>query len=103
MNFPLQIVLILDVDDKVPDAAILSLLPPERSKFLPVRLSDFGAPPVSRQGASKSPVNWDGVAAAVVRMVSHAKDQAKGSGWPPQYFVSGLAPLPIFVHLGMEL
>lgn len=91
---------VLDLDDTLDPVSLAAFLPAGRMQLPPLLASAFGAPRVVRQGSGKSPVDWDGVSAAIVRLVVEARDSAGGR--EVEYFVAGRAPLPVFAHLGFE-
>ncbi len=67
----------------------------------PLLVSAFDAPRVVRQGSAKSPVDWDGVAGAIARLVAEARES--GASRDVEYYIAGRAPLPVFAQLGFEL
>ncbi len=69
MEHPTQILFILNVDGDVSESEVLPLLTPNRYELLPFRLSDFGAVAVLREGGKRLPVDWDGHADAIERMI----------------------------------
>jgi hypothetical protein len=91
---------VLDLDDTLDPIALAGFLPAGRPQLPPLLASAFGAPRVVRQGSGKSPVDWDGVAAAIVRLVTVARQGAEGR--EVEYFIAGRAPLPAFAQLGFE-
>lgn len=93
--------IVLDLDDTLDPVALAAFLPAGRMQLAPLLASAFGAPRVVRQGSGKSPVDWDGVSAAIVSLVAEARNGAGGRD--VEYFVVGRAPLPVFAHLGLEL
>ncbi|SPP63954.1 hypothetical protein [Nitrospira lenta] len=103
MEHPTQILFILNVDGDVSESEVLPLLTPNRYELLPFRLSDFGAVAVLREGGKRLPVDWDGHADAIERMISVARDKNRELGRPAEFYATGLAPLPLFAHLGCEL
>ncbi|MCW8137412.1 MAG: SAVED domain-containing protein [Planctomycetota bacterium] len=100
---PIQVVMVLDVDDAVAEEEIIKLLPPSRYSIELLRLSECGAPKTSRLGAERAPVDWDGLAQAVVQLVEKGRGVVARAGRPVDFYVVGKAPLPIFVHLGLTL
>src|SRR5687767_3040472 len=88
--------IVLDLDDTLDPAALAAFLPAGRMQLAPLLASAFGAPRVVRQGSGKSPVDWDGVSAAIVSLVAEARNGAGGRD--VEYFVAGRAPLPVFAH-----
>lgn len=103
MKAPVQIVFVLDVDKEVPIEEVRALLSSHRERIHVLKLSEFGAPSVKRSGDDKSPVDWAGLAEAVVRMVTKAREYAKGTEVTVEYYIAGHAPLPVFAHVGAEL
>jgi SMODS-associated and fused to various effectors sensor domain len=103
MRDPLQIVFILDVDKSVAVDELRSRLPRNREGLHELKLSQFDPPKVQRFGAEKSPVDWAGLAEAVVRMVESARKLSSGSEAPIEYYIAGHAPLAVFAHLSAEL
>jgi SMODS-associated and fused to various effectors sensor domain len=103
MRDPLQIVFILDVDKPVPVDELRSRLPRNRENLHELMLSQFEPPKVQRFGVEKSPVDWAGLAEAVVRMVARAREFSSASEAPVEYYIAGHAPLAVFAHLGAEL
>lgn len=103
MEHSIQILFTLNVDGEVPDSEVLPLLSSHRYSLLPFRLSDYGAAPVVREGGKRLPIDWDGHADAIERMIAAAREKNRGISRPTQFYATGLAPLPLFVHLGCEL
>lgn len=103
MSYPIQFVLILDVDDQISDDEVLHLLPKERYGIETFRLSDFDSPHASRRGIERSPFDWDGLCLAIYRMISHVRTTSGNSTKPCEFYIVGRAPLPLFVHLGKEI
>jgi hypothetical protein len=103
MRDPLQIVFILDVDKEVAIDQVRARLPSHREGVHILKLSEYGAPIVRRHGDEKSPVDWTGLALAVVRMVTDARKRSKGVEAPSEHYIAGHAPLAVFVHLSAEL
>jgi hypothetical protein len=97
---PFVRLVVLDLDDTLDAASLAEFLPAGRMQLKPLLASAFGAPRVVRQGSAKSPVDWDGLSAAIVRVVAEARDSAGGR--EVEYFIAGRAPLPVFAHLGFE-
>lgn len=102
-DLPVQVLLILDVDDAVAEEEVVRQLPGHRYGIELIRLSACGAPRTTRIGAERAPVDWQGLAQAVVLLVERARAVAARVGRRVDYFVVGKAPLPIFVHLGLTL
>lgn len=96
-------VLCLDVDAPVVDDDILPLLPPARRELKFLRLSAFGIPAPKGKPPMSSPVDWSMLANAVTRLAGQARALRDSSSTPVEFFVVGLAPLPLFVLLGAEL
>lgn len=96
-------VLCLDVDAPVSDDDILPLLPPARREVRFLRLSACGIPAPKGKRPTSSPVDWSALANAVTRLASEARALRDSSSTPVEFFVVGLAPLPLFVLLGAEL
>ncbi|RJS22536.1 hypothetical protein DRW03_14590 [Corallococcus sp. H22C18031201] len=96
-------VLCLDVDAPIADDDILPLLPPARRELRLLRLSDFGITAPKGKQPTSSHVDWVALANAVTRLVSEARVLRDSSSVPVEFFVVGLAPLPLFVLLGAEL
>jgi hypothetical protein len=96
-------VLCLDVDAPVVDDDILPLLPLARRELKFLRLSDFGVPAPKGKRPTASPVDWIALANAVTRLAGEARALRDSSSTPVEFFVVGLAPLPLFVLLGAEL
>jgi hypothetical protein len=100
---PLQIVVLLDAEETPPLAEILAQIPHERSDRTLVRYSDCGGPAIQRRGSQKTPIDWQGAAHAVAAMAEKVRGlRAAGS---PSFvtYVSGCAPIPLFVFLGYAL
>src|ERR1051326_4588667 len=100
---PLQIVVLLDAEESPPPAEILAQIPHERSDRTLVRYSDCGGPAIQRRGSQKTPIDWQGAAHAVAAMAEKVRGlRAAGS---PSFvtYVSGCAPIPLFVFLGYAL
>lgn len=96
MSPPRQVVVVLDVRGTLPDELIVPLLPPDRLSLEFVRLpeavlNDVRAGSLSLQGLSH----------AVRDLVEETRRRA-GSG-VVEWYVCGLAPLPLFAQLGFEL
>ncbi|WNG56556.1 SAVED domain-containing protein [Archangium gephyra] len=96
-------VLCLDVDAPVADDDILPLLPPARRELKFLRLSTFATQGPKGKRPTSSPVDWMALANAVSRLASEAHSLRDSSSTPVEFFVVGLAPLPLFVLLGAEL
>lgn len=92
-----------DAAHSLRDEQIAAHVPTGVQILEPLRLSDFGAPPVIRRGPRAQPVDWKGVGAAVVRLVEAAREQGRGDDAPTHTLVAGQAPLPVFVLAGYEL
>jgi hypothetical protein len=92
--------IVLDLDDTLDPVSLAAFLPAGRMQLAPLLASAFGAPRVVRQGNGKSPVDWDGVSAAIVSLVEEARNSTGGR--EVEHFVAGRAPLPVFAHLGFE-
>jgi hypothetical protein len=92
---------LLNLDDALDPDALAAFLPAGRPQMPALLATAFDAPRVVRQGGAKSPVNWDGVASAIAKLVVEARQSAVGRD--VEYFIAGRAPLPAFVHLGFEL
>jgi hypothetical protein len=97
---PVRLV-VLDLDDSLDLDSLASFLPGGRRQMPPLLASAFDAPRVVRQGGAKSPVDWDGVAGAIARLVADARES--GAGRDVEYYIAGRAPLPVFAQLGFEL
>ena len=93
--------IVLDLDDSLDLDTLVSFLPGGRSQMSPLLVSAFDAPRVARQGSAKSPVDWDGVAGAIARLVAEARES--GASRDVEYYIAGRAPLPVFAQLGFEL
>ncbi|MFY0530516.1 SAVED domain-containing protein [Archangium gephyra] len=96
-------VLCLDVDASVADDDILPLLPPARRELKFLRLSTFTTQGPKGKRPTSSPVDWIALANAVSRLASEARSLRDSSSTPVEFFIVGLAPLPLFVLLGAEL
>jgi SMODS-associated and fused to various effectors sensor domain len=96
-------VLCLDVDAPVAEDDILPRLPPARRELKFLRLSAFGIPAPKGERPTSSPVDWSALANAVTRLAGKARELRDSSSTPVEFFVVGLAPLPLFVLLGAEL
>lgn len=103
MRDPTVLVLLLDVDDALDLDALRDHLPRQREGLTALRLSEFSPPAVRRFGPEKTPVSWSELGAAVVRLAARARELAKASTTPVEYYVAGRAPLPMFALLGAEL
>jgi hypothetical protein len=93
--------IVLDLDDSLDLDTLASFLPGGRSQMSPLLVSGFDAPRVVRQGSAKSPVDWDGVAGAIARLVAEAR--GSGANRDVEYYIAGRAPAPVFAQLGFEL
>ncbi|ATB32453.1 SAVED domain-containing protein [Melittangium boletus] len=96
-------VLCLDVDASVADDDILPLLPPARRELKFLRLSTFTTQGPKGKRPTSSPVDWIALANAVSQLASEARSLRDSSSSPVEFFIVGLAPLPLFVLLGAEL
>jgi hypothetical protein len=103
MSLPTQIVILLDAERMPPLEGVLAHVPHERAERLVLRYSDSGAPHVVRQGPDATPVDWDGVAEGVAALAARACEACANASSPVRFYISGRAPLPVFVHLGYEL
>jgi predicted ATPase len=98
---PKQVLLVLDVYQDLPVAEIWSLLPESEEKRELFVLSKFGAPQ-TRHPYDKQ-LDWGYVVMPLVRMAETARDMHLTGGVEVNYYVCGLAPLPLFYQLGRVL
>src|SRR6266540_1978700 len=98
---PIQ-VLLIDLDDAMAIEDIAGRLPAGRAQLPPLTLTTFGAQRITRPGNERGQVHWDGIAQAVVRLVTAARAM-RPEGEQPEFWIAGRAPLPVFAHLGSEL
>lgn len=88
-----ELLLDLDVYGAIPDAELPIPAPAAR---LSLDLKE----PRPKPGA---PLDFPALAQATARLAANAKAQRRSGGPPIHYLIKGLAPLPVFLHLGMEL
>lgn len=93
-----QILLILDGAELTLDA-IKRAIPSKYSHRTVLRLTDYGVRPSS----SGELPDWRMWRAALDRYVDHARASIWLEGLQPHIYVVGHAPLPVLVHLGLEL
>ena len=98
-----QVIAILDVDDVVQDGELLPNVPAATYLREVVRLSEFGPPPVIREGALKGPIDWIGLAHSVSRMAGALRRSKELRSHPTEFVIAGRAPLPLFLQLGLSL
>ena len=70
------LLLVLDAEQDIQAADVGHLLPQHPMAVL--QLSKYSPPAVCRSGSEQSPVDWNALASAVVRMVADAKKKATG-------------------------
>lgn len=103
MEYPTQVLFVLNAEGDYSDTELLSHVSPNRYEYVLYRLSDFEPPPVVREDGKRLQVDWDGLVDATERMISAARDRAHGIERPVEFYAAGLAPLPLFTYFGMEL
>ena len=103
MSHPTQILLLLDAEPIPALEEITAQMPHERTERFVLRYSDTGAPPVVRHGPDATPIDWDGVAEGIATLAARAHDVCASAPSEVRFYISGRAPLPVFVHLGLEL
>lgn len=100
---PTQIVLLLDVDGPLSDDEVGYALPAERHSRVIVRATELGAPRIERRGGVRAEADWGGLAEATARLGQRVRELRVDAERPFHLFVGGLAPLPLFFQLGLEL
>jgi len=102
-EYPTQVLFLLNAEGDHLEAEIIPHVNPNRFQLIPCRLSDFQPPPVVREGGKRLQVDWDGCVDAMEQMISCGRENGAASGRPLEFYVAGLAPLPLFTSLGMKL
>lgn len=102
MQDPVQLLLLLDIQSDFPDEPVQDQLSRERARRIVLRASREGAPSVRRQGSDVAAIDWDGLGHAIARLAARARAELR-EGERGQFFIAGHAPLPVFIHLGLEL
>ena len=97
MPRPQSLLIVLDVQGVVDPGELQAVLEHEPREVL--RLSDFGAPPYSRDSAPA----WSLYGAAVEKLTSRVQELERNAGRTLDIYVGGRAPLPLFAHLGFTL
>jgi hypothetical protein len=97
MPKPQSLLIVLDVQGVVDVGELKALLDQEPREVL--RLSDFGAPPYSRES---SPA-WSVYGAAVEKLATRVQHIEREVGRALDIYAGGRAPLPLFAHLGFSL
>ncbi|MGF1643886.1 MAG: hypothetical protein ACFCUJ_09595 [Thiotrichales bacterium] len=98
-----QVLIVLDADDPIVFDAVEPHLPTERRERHRFTYRQCGGPALKRHGPEQTPVDWDGVAAGVTALAAEAHALADRADRPISFWITGKAPLPAFVQLGLEL
>lgn len=99
---PDQLIVLLDIEGNISEDDLMAALPSGRRHRTTIKATAHGAARIERIGGVRGPVDWDGLANATSRIAELVR-AAKPSDRPLHVFVAGLAPLPMFFHLGFEL
>lgn len=100
---PIQVVALLDIEDAITDDDVSLALPAERHDRRVIRATECGAARVERTAGVRGHVDWDATAQATSRLAEQVRELRATADRPTVLFIGGLAPLPVFFHLGYEL
>jgi hypothetical protein len=103
IEYPIQVLFLLNAEGDHSEAEIIPHVNPARFQLIPCRFSDFTPPPIVREDGKRLQVDWDGCVGSIEDMIRYGREKGIASGRPVEFYVAGLAPLPLFTCLGMKM
>jgi hypothetical protein len=101
---PVQIIVLLDVDQAVDLDAVLAHVPDRRSDRHILRLTAFGYErPDGEAAPTRDRLDWPSLLEALHRLAERIERHRPADGTPPALYVAGFAPLSVFFALGTLL
>lgn len=102
-DLPRQFVLVLDLQQRVPEAEFVRLLPAARREIRVFRLSGFAGAETLEAARDRREFDLELVAEATDSLLRSARAESESVSAPVHWFVLGRAPLPVFAHVGHAL
>jgi len=102
-DLPRQFVLVLDLQQPVPEAEFVQLLPAARREIRVLRLSGFAGAETLEADRDRREFDLELVAEATDSLLRAARAESESGSDPVHWFVLGRAPLPVFAHVGHAL
>ena len=102
-DLPRHFVLVLDLQQQLPDAEFVERLPSARRDLRVFRLSAFASEETVEAARDRREFDLELVSEATDTLLRTARAEAESGDHPVHWFVLGRAPLPVFAHVGHAL